>query len=88
VIETCDGDKKCSIVHSGITVAYAADKEAALIYTINTIKEKMDNGEFDNEDDAISVKYGAPGNHLEHNDDLLPMPKKKFGDVLTQVSRQ
>eukprot|EP00588_Corethron_pennatum_P000393 CAMPEP_0194287788 /NCGR_PEP_ID=MMETSP0169-20130528/35483_1 /TAXON_ID=218684 /ORGANISM="Corethron pennatum, Strain L29A3" /LENGTH=334 /DNA_ID=CAMNT_0039034599 /DNA_START=12 /DNA_END=1016 /DNA_ORIENTATION=+ len=68
IVETCNGDKKCIIVHSGITVAYAADKEAALIYTINTIKEKMDNGEFDNEDDAISVKYGTPGNHLKHND--------------------
>eukprot|EP00588_Corethron_pennatum_P024535 CAMPEP_0194317006 /NCGR_PEP_ID=MMETSP0171-20130528/13757_1 /TAXON_ID=218684 /ORGANISM="Corethron pennatum, Strain L29A3" /LENGTH=149 /DNA_ID=CAMNT_0039073445 /DNA_START=599 /DNA_END=1048 /DNA_ORIENTATION=- len=82
IVETCNGDKKCSIVHSSITVDHASDKEAALLYTINTIKDKMDSGEFDNKDDAISVKYGAPENHLEHNDDLLPMSKKKFGDVV------
>jgi len=68
VVGACDGVKYCFIVQGAITVTYTENetKEYATLYTMNTIKKKMDSGEFNNQGNIISVGYlGKPGNFSE-----------------------
>jgi len=59
VVGTCIDVKNCFIVQGAITVTYTKNetKETATLYTMNTIKEKMERGEFDNQGNVISVEY-------------------------------
>jgi len=64
VVGTCDGVENCFIVRGAITVTYTENEteETATLYTMNTIKKKMESGEFNNQGDIISVEYlGKPG---------------------------
>eukprot|EP00588_Corethron_pennatum_P010505 CAMPEP_0194271294 /NCGR_PEP_ID=MMETSP0169-20130528/5125_1 /TAXON_ID=218684 /ORGANISM="Corethron pennatum, Strain L29A3" /LENGTH=518 /DNA_ID=CAMNT_0039013617 /DNA_START=366 /DNA_END=1922 /DNA_ORIENTATION=+ len=68
VVGTCNGVQNCFIVHGAITVTYTENetKEYATLYTMNTIKKKMDSGEFNNQGDIISVEYlGKPDKYSE-----------------------